>query len=666
VFYTGKSEEKYMLETRAQYIKAVSKLSKWSDAYYIYDNPLVSDEVYDRLYREVEEYEKSHPDEIEPSSVTRRVGAPLKEGFTKVKHPSRMWSMEDVFDAQEFRRWYMRIEKEFPSQQYYIEPKFDGASLDLVYEKGRLVRAATRGDGSVGEDVTNNARTIRSIPLRIDYEEFIEIRGEVLMSMDEFERVNRERLEASAPPFANPRNAAAGSLRQLDPAVTAKRGLLFQPWGVGVNSLQMEHLSRKMEFIYLLGFRKPPLREICHNIEEIEKVYEKLMAMRSSLPLMLDGMVVKIDSISVEEALGYTVKNPRWMVAYKFPALEKQTRIVDIVQQVGRTGVVTPVAIVEPVEIEGVRVERATLHNYDEIERKDIRIGDMVSIIRSGDVIPKIIRVLESFRDGDEIAVERPTHCPVCGSELLDEGALIKCQNLSCPARVLNSIIYYASKACMNIEGLGEKMVKQLYDAGLVREIEDLYRLETGDLLKLEGFREKRARNLIEAIKRSKGAECRRFVNALGIEHIGEVASGKICEEFGLDFPRADMQSLTAIDGFGMEMALSFTEFMRVNMQKVLRLMEIVEPKAPEATQSISSVFSGKSVVLTGRMSRARSEIKKILESYGAKVSSSVSSKTDYLIYGEDAGSKYDKAISLGVETLSEDELWERIERGKI
>jgi len=655
-----------MLETRAQYIKAVSKLSKWSDAYYIYDNPLVSDEVYDRLYREVEEYEKSHPDEIEPSSVTRRVGAPLKEGFTKVKHPSRMWSMEDVFDAQEFRRWYMRIEKEFPSQQYYVEPKFDGASLDLVYEKGRLVRAATRGDGSVGEDVTNNARTIRSIPLRIDYEEFIEIRGEVLMSMDEFERVNRERLEASAPPFANPRNAAAGSLRQLDPAVTAKRGLLFQPWGVGVNSLQMEHLSRKMEFIYSLGFRKPPLREICHSIEEIEKVYEKLMAMRSSLPLMLDGMVVKIDSISVEEALGYTVKNPRWMVAYKFPALEKQTRIVDIVQQVGRTGVVTPVAIVEPVEIEGVRVERATLHNYDEIERKDIRIGDMVSIIRSGDVIPKIIRVLESFRDGDEIAVERPTRCPVCGSELLDEGALIKCQNLSCPARVLNSIIYYASKACMNIEGLGEKMVKQLYDAGLVREIEDLYRLETGDLLKLEGFREKRARNLIEAIKRSKGAECRRFVNALGIEHIGEVASGKICEEFGLDFPRADMQSLTAIDGFGMEMALSFTEFMRVNMQKVLRLMEIVEPKAPEATQSISSVFSGKSVVLTGRMSRARSEIKKILESYGAKVSSSVSSKTDYLIYGEDAGSKYDKAISLGVETLSEDELWERIERGKI
>ena len=655
-----------MLETRAQYIKAVSKLSKWSDAYYIYDNPLVSDEVYDRLYREVEEYEKSHPDEIEPSSVTRRVGAPLKEGFTKVKHPSRMWSMEDVFDAQEFRRWYMRIEKEFPSQQYYVEPKFDGASLDLVYEKGRLVRAATRGDGSVGEDVTNNARTIRSIPLRIDYEEFIEIRGEVLMSMDEFERVNRERLEASAPPFANPRNAAAGSLRQLDPAVTAKRGLLFQPWGVGVNSLQMEHLSRKMEFIYSLGFRKPPLREICHSIEEIEKVYEKLMAMRSSLPLMLDGMVVKIDSNSVEEALGYTVKNPRWMVAYKFPALEKQTRIVDIVQQVGRTGVVTPVAIVEPVEIEGVRVERATLHNYDEIERKDIRIGDMVSIIRSGDVIPKIIRVLESFRDGDEIAVERPTHCPVCGSELLDEGALIKCQNLSCPARVLNSIIYYASKACMNIEGLGEKMVKQLYDAGLVREIEDLYRLETGDLLKLEGFREKRARNLIEAIKRSKGAECRRFVNALGIEHIGEVASGKICEEFGLDFPRADMQSLTAIDGFGMEMALSFTEFMRVNMQKVLRLMEIVEPKAPEATQSISSVFSGKSVVLTGRMSRARSEIKKILESYGAKVSSSVSSKTDYLIYGEDAGSKYDKAISLGVETLSEDELWERIERGKI
>ncbi len=653
-----------MIQSYDDYKEAVKTLKKWAYAYYIEDNPLVTDEEYDRLYREVEAWEKAHPDLIDPDSPTQRVGAPIKEGFKKAKHLSRMWSMEDVFDAQEFEAWYERIAKQFPGERYYVEPKFDGASLNLIYEGGRLKQAITRGDGVEGEDVTSNARTIRSIPLTIDHQSLIEIRGEVLMTLKEFERINRERSERGEPPFANPRNAAAGSLRQLDPAITARRNLIFQPWGVGVNDLNYEYLSDLMAYIYDLGFRKPPVREVCTTVEEIEAVYDRLIKMRDSLPVMLDGMVVKVDRIAVQEALGYTVKAPRWMVAYKFPAVEKQTRLKDVILQVGRTGVITPVAVLEPVEIEGVIVERATLHNFDYIEKLDIRIGDMVTIIRSGDVIPKIIRVLPQYRTGKEKKIPRPTRCPECGSELLDEGALIKCQNLSCPARVVNSILYYASKQCMNIDGLGEKIVEQLYREGLVKDLEDLYHLKLEDLLRLEGFKEKKARNLLEAIEASKGRECWRFLNGLGIEHIGEVASKKICEVYGLDFPDLKREDLTKLEGFGEEMAESFVEFMRINRDKVLRLMEIVRPKAPEKITIEPSPFTGKTVVLTGTMSRPRSEIEQILERHGAKVSGSVSRKTDYVIYGDDPGSKYDKAQALGVETLPEAKMWEMLGEG--
>jgi DNA ligase (NAD+) len=650
-----------MIENEAQYKQAVEQLKVWADAYYIEDNPLVTDEEYDRLYREVEAWEKAHPESVDPTSPTQRVGAPVKEGFKKAKHLSRMWSMEDVFDAGEFEEWFARIGKQFPGERYYVEPKFDGASLNLIYENGLLKQAITRGDGVEGEEVTSNARTIRSIPLSIDHRGLIEIRGEVLMTLEEFDRINREREERGEAPFANPRNAAAGSLRQLDPSITAERNLIFQPWGVGVNDLKFEYLSELMAYVYDPGFRKPPVREVCRSVEEIEAIYEQLIGMRDSLPVMLDGMVVKVDRIAVQEALGYTVKSPRWMVAYKFPAVEKQTRLLDVILQVGRTGVITPVAVLEPVEIEGVTVERATLHNFDEIERKDIRIGDMVTIIRSGDVIPKIIRVLPQYRTGKEKPIERPTRCPECGSELLDEGALIKCQNLACPARVVNSILYYASKQCMNIDGLGEKIVEQLYTEGLVKDLEDLYHLTMEDLLRLEGFKEKKARNLLDAIEASKGRECWRFLNGLGIEHIGEVASKKICEVYGLEFVDLTKERLTELEGFGEEMAESFLEFMRVNRQKVLRLMEIVRPRAPEKIEIAESPFTGRTVVLTGTMSRPRSTIKQILERHGAKVTGSVSKKTDYVIYGEDAGNKYDKALSLGVATLPETKLWEML-----
>ncbi len=645
--------------TRAEYKKAVETLKKWAYAYYIDDNPLVTDEVYDNLYREVEAYEKEHPDDIDPTSPTQRVGAPLKEGFAKAKHPSPMWSMEDVFNEKEFEEWMARIVRNFPDERYYVEPKFDGASLNLIYENGLLKRAITRGDGVEGEDVTNNARAINSIRLEIEHKEFIEIRGEVLMTKREFERINAERAERGEPLFANPRNAAAGSLRQLDPRITAKRNLVFQPWGVGEHSLKYEYLSEIMAFVYDLGFRKPPIREVCKSVEEIEAIYEKLKSMRESLDVMLDGMVVKVDRLAAQKALGYTVKAPRWMVAYKFPAVEKQTRIKDVVMQVGRTGVITPVALLEPVEVDGVIVERATLNNFDYIEKLDVRIGDMVTLIRSGDVIPKIVTVLKQYRTGKERKIERPASCPVCGSELLDEGKLIKCQNIDCPARVVNSIIYFASKQCLNIEGLGEKIVEQLYEAGLVRELEDIYHLKMEDLLKLDGFKEKRAQNLLDSIKKSKGTQCWRFVNALGIEHIGEVASKKICQTYGLEFVDLTKEQLMAIDGFGEEMAESFLEFMRVNRKKVERLLEIIRPVPPEKEQKVESPFSGKRVVLTGTMKRSRGEIKAMLEHLGAKVSGSVSKVTDYVIYGDDPGSKYEKAKKLGVALMPEEKMWE-------
>ncbi len=654
-----------MIHNTQEYKEAVRTLKKWARAYYVDDNPLVTDEVYDKLYHEVLVWEQNHPQDIDPTSPTQRVGDMLKEGFKKAKHIDRMWSMEDIFDSNELKKWYEKITKEYPNEQFFVEPKFDGASLNLIYKDGKLIQAITRGDGTIGEDVTNNAKTIHSIPLDIDYKELIEIRGEVLMSIEEFERLNREREENGEPLFANPRNAAAGSLRQLDPSITAKRNLLFQPWGVGANSLDMEYLSQKMQFIYNLGFRKPPISRICYTVSEIEEVYSELIKMRPTLPVMLDGMVIKVDKIATQKALGYTIKYPRWMVAYKFPAVEKQTKVLDIKLQVGRTGVITPVAILEPVNIEGVVVERATLHNFDEIERKDIRVGDVVTIIRSGDVIPKIIRVLKEYRDGDEVSIPRPKECPECGSELLDEGALIKCQNLECPARVVNSIIYYASRECMNIDGLGEKIVQMLYERGLVKSIEDLYRLKIEDLLELEGFKEKRASNLINAIQSSKGRECWRFLNGLGIEHIGEVASKKICDSYGLRFIELTKEDLILLDGFGEEMAESFLEFMRVNRDRVLRLLEIVKPTEPNKTEIKESPFSGKRVVLTGTMSKPRGEIKKLLESLGAKVSSSVSKKTDYLIYGKDAGSKYQKAIELGVKTISEDEMNQMLEQSK-
>ena len=643
-----------------EYLAKIERANAWAKAYYVEDAPLASDEEYDILYHEIVKYEQENPLLTDENSPTRRVGGLVLEGFEKASHKARMWSMEDVFDEHELDAWIERVKKVKESFTFYCEPKFDGASMNLIYNHGLLEQAITRGDGSIGEDVTENIKTIGSIPLRIDYQELIEIRGEVVIKKADFETLNQERLAKGEPLFANPRNAAAGSLRQLDTSITAKRKLMFYPWGIGVNSLNQSYLSQKMAFVYALGFLQPPKLVVTHTVDDVHALYTELIEKRDEIEMMMDGMVVKIDDIALQEELGYTVKYPKWMVAFKFPAIEKVTRLRDITLQIGRTRVVTPVAEVEAVNIEGVVVERATLHNFDEIERKDIRIGDSVIIIRSGDVIPKIIKVLEERRKGGEIIPKRPLHCPVCGSELLDEGALIKCQNLSCEARVVGAIIHFASKKALNIDGLGDKIVEQLYAQHLVLHVKDLYTLRLESLLALEGFKEKKALNLLQAIEQSKGVSLEKFIHALGIEHIGEVAAKKIARTFGLEWLEAKHEQIIALEGFGEEMAKSLVEFIHVNKYETYELMDTIQPLASKL-EITESVFTGKTVVLTGSMSRPRDEIKALLETLGAKVSGSVSKKTDFVVFGEDAGSKLSKAMELGVKTLSESELNEMI-----
>lgn len=648
-----------------EYLENVKTLNRYAYYYYVLDDPITTDDVYDRLYHEVAAFEKVYPQKIATDSPTQRVGDVPLENYEKAEHLSRMWSLEDIFDSDGLKRWLERVSKRSEEALFYCEPKYDGASLNLLYEEGELVQAITRGDGLTGELITSNARTIQSIPLSIEHQGRIEIRGEVVIFKEEFERINAQRLEDGESLFANPRNAAAGSLRQLDPRITASRNLVFLPYGIGENELDIPLLSERMAYVYGLGFKEPPMRAECSGYAEIEAFYQKMSSDRDAFSMMLDGMVIKVDQVEIQQEMGYTVKNPRWSVAYKFPAVEKMTTVRDIVLQVGRSGVVTPVAIVEPTPIEGVVVERATLHNFDEIERKDIRIGDHVIILRSGDVIPKIIKVIEADRTGSEVKVGRPTRCPVCKSELLDEGILIKCQNLKCEARVVNSIIYFASKPCLNIDGLGERIVESLYQAGLVHSVIDLFGLKMEQLLELEGFKEKRSSKLLASIERAKGCECWRFVNALGIEHIGEVASKTLCDAFGLGFTKASTEEIIALDGIGGEMAGSLVEFIRVNSEHITALEAILTPSVPAEKAEVSeNPFKGKTIVLTGSMSESRGLIKILLESLGAKVSGSVSKKTDYVIYGEEAGSKYDKAVSLGVETITEAQMRSMLQEG--
>ncbi|MFW5607002.1 MAG: NAD-dependent DNA ligase LigA [Campylobacter hyointestinalis] len=636
-----------------EYLKAVDTLNLWAKAYYTNDAPIASDAEYDELYAKTLKFEDENPELKVSYSPTCRVGGEILSEFQKSSHLERMWSMEDIFSDEELDAWILRGDK--TGLEFFVEPKFDGASLNLLYENGKLVKAATRGDGSIGEDVTHNARVISSIPLQISYKELIEIRGEVVISKEDFELINLKREKNGEPPLANPRNAAAGSLRQLDNGVVKQRKLKFYPWGVGRNSLDYEKHSQIMDFVRSLGFLQDEFCLICKTSDELKNAYKELTKKRDDKPILMDGMVVRVNDLSKAKSLGYTVKFPKFMVAYKFPAIEKTARLIDVALQVGRTGVVTPVGILDGVWIEGAFVRNVTLHNFDEINRLGLMKNDLVTVIRSGDVIPKITSVFKERRNGEEKEIARPKFCPECGTELLDEDVLIKCQNLSCKARVVSSIIYFASKKCMNIDGLGEAIVELLFKRGIIKDIADIYRLDELSFMGLEGFKTKKISNLLKAIDDSKTPNLERFITSLGIEHIGEVAAKKIAVTYGQKWTCLSLEELLSLDGFGEAMALSYLEFIRVNLDKIKELLGFITPKIAQIELK-QNAFSGKTVVITGSLSRPRDEFKAELESFGAKVTNSVSAKTDFVLYGDEAGSKLEKAMSLGISLINENE----------
>lgn len=632
-----------------QYQNAIKILNEWAHAYYTLDKPIASDAEYDELYRQILNYEAKNPLLIASNSPSRRVGAEILKGFEKMAHIKALWSMEDIFDQNELKEWLERGNKQ--NLELYIEPKFDGASLNLLYENGELFSAITRGDGKIGENVTQNARTITSIPLTIPYKERIEIRGEVLITKSDFNAINQELTKQGKQTLANPRNAAAGSLRQLDSAITRSRRLKFYPWGVGENNLKFTKHNQIMEFIRSLGFLQDEFCVLCVGLKNAQNAYNELLRRRESASILMDGMVLRLNDVSQEEKFGYTVKFPRFMVAYKFPALEKSTIILDVVWQVGRTGALTPKAICQSVNIDGANVQHATLHNYDEICRLGVKIGDVVSIIRSGDVIPKITGVLRPGKEQKEII--KPKFCPQCASKLFDDGAILKCQNLACKARVLNNMIYFASKKCMNIDGLSSATIRLFYELGLIKNISDLYRLKQSDLENLEGFKDKKITNLLNAIAASKTPSLERFIASLGIELIGEVAAKKIAQHQKQNWRNASYDELISIDGFGENMAKSYLEFMRINREKIDELLSFITPKIQTQTPQTSQI-SNKTFVLTGTLSAPRQSFKERIEALGGRVSSAISSNTDFLLCGQNAGSKLNKAKELGVEILNE------------
>lgn len=632
-----------------QYQNAIKILNEWAHAYYTLDKPIASDAEYDELYRQILNYEAKNPLLIASNSPSRRVGAEILKGFEKMAHIKALWSMEDIFDQNELKEWLERGNKQ--NLELYIEPKFDGASLNLLYENGQLFSAITRGDGKIGENVTQNARTITSIPLTIPYKELIEIRGEVLITKNDFNAINQELTKQGKQTLANPRNAAAGSLRQLDSAITRSRRLKFYPWGVGENNLKFTKHNQIMEFIHSLGFLQDEFCVLCVGLENAQNAYNELLRRRESASILMDGMVLRLNDVSQEAKFGYTVKFPRFMVAYKFPALEKSTIILDVVWQVGRTGALTPKAICQSVNIDGANVQHATLHNYDEICRLGVKIGDVVSIIRSGDVIPKITGVLRPGKEQKEII--KPKFCPQCASKLFDDGAILKCQNLACKARVLNNMIYFASKKCMNIDGLSSATIRLFYELGLIKNISDLYRLKQSDLENLEGFKDKKITNLLNAIAASKTPSLERFIASLGIELIGEVAAKKIAQHQKQNWRNASYDELISIDGFGENMAKSYLEFMRINREKIDELLSFITPKIQTQTSQTSQI-SNKTFVLTGTLSAPRQSFKERIEALGGRVSSAISSNTDFLLCGQNAGSKLNKAKELGVEILNE------------
>ncbi len=655
---------------KARIDELTAKIIELNEAYYGKDEPLVSDADWDLLFRELEELERAHPELRHPDSPTQRVGAAPLAAFEKITHRQPMLSIANSMNEAELLAFHGRVLKQLAitgGVDYFCELKYDGLSVNLTYEHGALVSAATRGDGVVGENITPNVKTIRNVPLRLkgkSVPELVEIRGEIILPMEAFQKLNREQEEAGEKVFANPRNAAAGSVRQLDSHITASRDLKLIAYALGYwqGKFKPKKQSEILETIFSWGFESHSNYRVCQDMVAVQKFYKEIEEKREHLAFDIDGVVVKVDRLDWLEELGFVARSPRGMTAYKFPARQKTTQIKEIIVQVGRTGVLTPVAILEPVNIHGVVVSRAALHNQEEIDRKDVRVGDWVLVQRAGDVIPEVVSVVQEKRTGRERPFLLPNHCPSCGekTQKISGEVAVRCLNEECPAQNLESLGHFVAKNSMNVVGLGPKILEQLVEEGLVKKPSDLYLLTEKSLLGLEGFQEKSAKKLVAAITKSKECKLSSFIHALGIRHVGERLAASLAREYPniMDLMKATEGDLVKVEDVGAVVAKSVTEFFAKpkNRAEVRALIQAgIQPKS---AQRLSSALSGKTFVITGTLEgMGRQEASDWIQSRGGKVASSVSKNTDYLLAGAEAGGKLDKARELGVTVLSLDEL---------
>ena len=646
-------------------------LEQYAIEYYVKDAPSVSDQEYDRLMQELIALENKHPEMKDPNSPSQRIIGAVLEGFEKVSHASQMLSLGNVFNREEIQDFVLRIQESVSNPEFVVECKYDGLAMALLYENGRFVRAVTRGDGFVGEDVSNNIRTIGSIPMYIDQLDPVEVRGEVYMPKKSFEELNQKQAEQGKPLFANPRNAAAGSIRQLDSSICAQRKLdAYWYYFQNASDFGIQTQEEALEAMEKLHFRVNPMRKVCRTTEQIWDFIQEIQKIRNTLPYEIDGMVIKLNSLADQQVLGSTAKAPRYATAYKFPAEEVQTRLKDITITVGRTGKITPNAVLEPVRVAGTTVSAASLHNEDMIAVKDLRIGDIVIVRKAGEIIPEVVSSVPSRRDGSQRPYHFPQSCPVCGSHLirLEGEASHYCVNQDCPARVVESMIHFASRDAMDIDSLGDKKIEQLHDFGFLNSIEDIYYLKRHrqELLEKRGYQKKSVDHMLETIEDSKKQPLGVLLFGLGIRQVGKKAAMILAKHFGnMDaLIQASQEELVAINDIGEITAQSILAFFKE--EKNLHLIQVLKEQGLNMIQEKEEIresrFTNKTVVLTGTLeSYTRSEAKKILEAFGANVAGSVSKRTDLVIYGTAAGSKLEKARNLGVDLMSEEEFVQEV-----